>query len=137
MQITLNSIYEELAKERNQEYALIKNVGDTVFKSLLKNFKEPPTIILKVKGIGQFYLRHQRLINDLESRRDFYYNEENEKAIEVKKENLEDFLERKRKYKNFVDRLTDYATYIERKKEIREIRNKTQPLIEKRIEDDN
>ncbi len=135
MQMTLNAIYESIAKEKNQEYALVKSVGDCVFKQLLASFKTPQSLILKVRGIGQFYLRHQKLQEYIEQRRDFYFNPENEKSIDSRKHDEEDFYKRKERFENLILRLDDYQRYLEKKREIRLIRNKTQPLIQK--EDDS
>lgn len=137
MQIVLNTIYQRIAESKNQEVALIKSVGDSVFKELLHNFKYPPSLILKVKGIGSFYLRNKKLTEYLRLREDFYFNPNNEKALDAKEKDLERFNEKKVRYLNLLNREIDYLGYLEKKAEIRKIRNLTQPLIPKKPEDND
>lgn len=137
MQALLNHIYKSVSIRSGKDYDLVKSVGDAVFKSLLYNIKHPSSLILKVKGIGSFYMRHKKLLLHIESYRDFYTNPENEKQKNAIIQNEEQFFLKQKQYLNLFNRVEDYKRYVAKKKIIREIRSKTQPLIEiKRDEDE-
>ncbi len=136
MQALLNHIYKSVSTKSNKDYDLVKSVGDAVFKSLLHNIKHPSSLILKVKGIGSFYMRHKKLRFHMESYRDFYTNPENEKQKNAIIQNEEEFLLKQKQYLNLFNRVEDYKRYVAKKKMIKEIRNKTQPLIEIKKDED-
>lgn len=135
MQIVINNIYKGVATNTNREYALVKSVGDSVFESLLKNIKKPKSLILKVRGIGSFYLRKQKLLQYIESYRRFYTDPTYETTIKAISDDAESYERKRQQYENFCERVEEYKEYSEKRKEIKQIRNLTQPIIEPKNDD--
>ena len=61
MQTVINTIYKQVSVSSEKSLEIVKSVGDKVFESLLKNFKKPPSLILKLRGLGYFYMRKNKL----------------------------------------------------------------------------
>lgn len=103
------------------------DVGNFIQKELSDKLRKPSTLIIKLKGIGTWYLRKMRMEIMLSLFPDYYeiegYNDfPSEDA-------LKNFTNKQELYKIFKERLKDYEKYLELKRFIREERNKTEPLI--------
>lgn len=132
MQSDYKEIYKMTAKRTGKDEFLYKDIGNFVFAELYSMFRKPKWLIIKLKGIGFWFLRRKRLygvINmyppnfekteeDFTSQYSFLKNE-NKKAI----------------YTLFQERLKEYEEYVKDKKFIRTERNKTQVLLKPKSED--
>lgn len=136
MQRVINDVYKKVGEDTNKSYDLIKSVGDSVFKNLLANIKKPECLILKVKGLGSFYLRKAKLAAYIESYRRFYTDPTYERTQLAIQESPETYENKQKQYFNFCERLKDYDRYLDKKKIIKEIRNKTQPVIKPKDDDE-
>lgn len=123
----MQDLYRELEEEGVLSFKEAKSVGDAVFSALLKNIKKPPALILKVKGLGDFFLRRKKL-SDQYLKLDALFNTDNL---------LPDILEKEKKYPGHIaerratidliaQRLEEYERYVDKKLSIRRIREKIQ-----------
>lgn len=104
MQYNSKEIYKEVSEENNISLASVKVVGDTVFLNINKRMKSPSSIILRIKGLGFFFLRNLKMQKFLEY--------EKNKGESGDKE-LINILEA---------RVEDYKRYLEKKKQIKQYR---------------
>lgn len=127
MQSDWKQLYKLTAERTGKSEQVYKDIGNCVFKKLSDTLKRPPTLITKLKGIGTWYLRRQRMKLVVESSFFNYQKEfvEGEYFLStIAKEN------RREMYDVFVNRLKDYERYTELRKQVREIRNESQVLLE-------
>lgn len=128
MQTNLREIYEEL--DSAETGGLYKALGNFIFRETYELMKEPPSLIIKLKNVGNWYLRRQRMqiksaimeIQDLKL--------EDKKREDFKFEyQYKGFLKDVSKRTLFKDRLKEYEAYVTERDEIRAIRYKTQTLL--------
>ncbi len=126
MQSNTKEIYKLTAERTGGEEQTYKDIGNFVFTALYRQLRRPNSLIIRLRGIGYWYLRRLRMqaMVDL-------FPPNYELTREDFKEDYEYLkIENKREvYEIFQKRLVDYAEYIKEKKEIRDIRNKTQFLL--------
>lgn len=72
MQADIKTIAKKLSKEKKMDYDLLKAVGDTVFKYTGEVLKNPPNLIINLKGVGKWYLRKQQMERKIEYLEDYY-----------------------------------------------------------------
>lgn len=118
MQKLLTHIYDDISKEKEIEVTLVKSVGSKIFETLMKNFKKPPSIILKLRGLGYFYMKRNKLTSYLERKKDF---EEKAKEYKLTEEEIK---EKVRTIELLKKRMEEYDKFIEKKILIRSLRNK-------------
>lgn len=129
----MQSDYKEICKITSQRTGkseqLYKDLANFVFASLYKNMRRPKNLIIKLRGIGFWYLRKKRMIGHLEFPPDYNKKKEDFKheLAWVKNEN------RKEMHAIFRERLKEYEEYSEEKRKINAIRHKTQTLIVKDV----
>ena len=127
MQSDHKEIYRLTAERTGEDPQLYKDVGNYVFAALYGHFKRPKSLIVKLRGVGAWHLRKQRLKAvvemyppDFEKKKEDFESEygflKNENKIEI--HNL------------FKERLKEYDDYITLRDEIRKIRYETQVLLE-------
>lgn len=127
MQSDIKQITKITSKRTNIEENLYLSVANFVFSELHSIMRRPPSLIIKLKGIGYWFLRKARMQKIVD---------ENPPDFDKKEEDFKYFLEhianenRKEVYAIFLERLKDYEKYLEKKGKIRIERNKTQTLIE-------
>lgn len=132
MQSDYKEIYKLTAKRTGKSEILYKDVGNFVFAELYNMIRKPNSLIIKLKGIGFWFLRRKRLYNAIErspanyekTREDFssdYSFEKNENKKEL--------------HKILLERIKDYNEYVDLKKQIRIERNKTQTLINPKLDE--
>lgn len=63
MQLESQHIYKGVASRHNLKAELVKSIGDAVFQSFSDLQRDPPNLILDLKGIGRRFLRRKK-IND-------------------------------------------------------------------------
>lgn len=126
MQATSKELYKNVASSSGKDLSLIKSVGDAVFYKLFLFFRNPDSLICKLKGVGFWYMRKKNL-NDYVKKHANYYSKEEERIFKDERD-ARDYERNKIQYFTLVDRQIQYASYLAKKAEIRLIRNKTQPL---------
>lgn len=133
MQSDWNRIYKLTALKTGKDEALYKAVGNTVFRELYLLQRRPKSLIVKLRGIGTWFIRRKRMEivvklfppNFDKKPEDFTHRLaviEQENKIEI--------------YNIFLERLKDYDEYLKIKKEVKEKRHETQYLLEPKRETD-
>lgn len=115
MQYTSKEIYKEVSEENNIPLNKVKLIGDIVFDELSKKIKSPNKIIIKIKGLGSFFLRKRKLENFIQS--------ENTKG------ELTDF----KLVETLEARLKEYEIYVQKKQKMQKLRRNGEiikPVIE-------
>jgi len=127
MQSNNKEIYEFTAERTKQPMDLYKTVGELVFSSLYANLRRPQCLIIKLKGVGSWFLRKRRMEIILE-----YFPPDFDKNPAEFTHPLQVIA-----YENKVEiynilkaRMIEYEDYIKLRDSIRTERWKTQPLIE-------
>jgi hypothetical protein len=115
MQYTSNELYNEVSCENNIPLHKVKFVGDIIFNAINTNLKEPQAIILKIKNIGKFYMRKNKLDSEVEYLKGELEKEENPKQRD--------------KLNNLLLRQVEYNKYLEDKQNIKRIRHGNQTII--------
>lgn len=133
MQTDWNQIYKLTAQRTGKSEDIYKEIGNFVFKDLAKNIKRPKKLIIKLKGIGSWYLRKTRVQQTVELFPPDFDKKPKEGDFILKVLHYENKVEI---YNLFKERLKDYDKYLEMKAEIRKIRNQTQKLLEPKTYED-
>ena len=125
MQSDWKEVYKITSKRTGKDEQQYKDLGNFVFASLANHLRKPMSLITKLKGVGSWYLRKNRIktIVDL-------YPPDFEKTEEEFQSNY-GFLKNENKkeiYRIFSDRLADYNRYIEKKESIKKIRYVHKPI---------
>lgn len=121
------------AERTGKSLELYKAIGEAVFTSLYAHLRRPKSLIIKLKGIGTWFLRKRRMEILLEffppdfdkNPADFQHPLSliaHENKVEI--------------YNILKNRMVEYEEYIRIKREIRKIRNSTGKLIEPKIDDE-
>ena len=126
MQSDPKEIYKKTAAKTNKPLSLYKEVGTVVFSELYTHLRRPKSLIIKLKGVGTWYLRKARidiLLNIFPH--DYDKNpQEFDSPLEILK-----YENSKELYEIFTERMKEYEEYVKEKKEIRIKRNESQALI--------
>jgi len=116
MQSDNNQLYKITAEKTKKSEVIYKDVGNFIFKSLSVNMRKPPSLILKLKGVGFWYLRRQRMTIHMD-------------RIDVDQNSL-NYEEKKVLADVFEARLKEYDQYIKERNDLRNERYKT-PLLDR------
>ena len=125
MQSEAKHIYKQTSDRTGESEQEYKDIGNFIFNSLNSLLRRPPSLILKLKGVGAWYLRKKRMqiIIDVFPP-DFDKTEFESKYGVLQQENKVEL------YNLFKDRLKDYEKYLQIRKEVRTKRYETQNLLE-------
>lgn len=126
MQTDYKQIYKMAADKHGMPEQLYKDLGNFVFAELYAKLRKPPTLIMKLRGIGQWHLRRKRMKAILEI---FPLDHERYEKEEFSKYTLFKYENKKEIHEIFKKRLEDYDRYIELRDEIRKKRHETQTVI--------
>lgn len=109
------------------------DIGNFIQKELSEQLRKPNTLIIKLKGVGSWYLRKMRMEIMLSYFPDYY---EIEGYSDFPSPNaFLNFINKQELYKIFKARLKDYEKYLEIKRFIRQERNKTQVILKPKEDD--
>lgn len=117
MQSELKHIYNITANRTGINEQIYKDLGNFVLKEVHKHLEEPQTLIIKVKGIGYWYLSKKRMEDHLEWYPS-YYEIDGYKEFTSEYSFLR-FVDKQKTYKIFKARLVDYQEYLKVKAEIK------------------
>jgi len=128
MQSNHLDIYRQVAEKTGKSEQMYKDIGSFIFKETSQMLKNPTSLILKLKGVGSWYLRRKRMqivVSEYPDRAEVRPREEFGSDV-----SYEEYLQKHNQYLNFQERLKEYDKYLELKRFIREKRNETQVLLE-------
>lgn len=118
MQANIKSIIKDVAKKENMDADLLQAVASTVFKELRLNQEKPKSLIIKLKGIGSWFLRKQQMERKLAFLEEYYhYSEHN--TPDDKSEKTAKYWENKEIKEVLEERLKDYDRYLSGKNEVK------------------
>lgn len=118
MQSNIKTICKSLAKDKNLNEDLLKAVASSVFKELHDVQNLPPNLIIKLKGVGSWFLRKQQM-----ERKIAFLEEEYKYSTEPPPtEMVGKYWENKAIKELLEKRLEDYKTYLEQKSNMRQRR---------------
>lgn len=126
MQSDNHQIYKLTAERTGKPSSLYKELGTCVFSCLYKHLRRPKSLITKLKGVGTWYLRRERIRILLE-----VFPPDFEKKPEDFKHPLS-LVEHENKleiFKIFTERMKEYDEYIEQRNETRKKRYETEVLL--------
>lgn len=114
------------AEKTGKSEQLYKDLGTMVFTSLYQHLRRPQSLITKLRGIGSWFLRRERMkiittLHPPDPNRTFSENDNISKTIHENKLEL---------HALFLERLKEYEEYIRVRDEVRKIRYATQKLLE-------
>lgn len=131
MQADIKTVSKKLSKEKGIDYDLLKAIGDTVFKYTGEVLKNPPNLIINLKGFGKWYLRKQQMERKIEYLEDYY-----KYSTGVLPEPLGKYWENKELKEKLENLLPVYEQYLKEKKDMFELRRKLGYIREVEIDDE-
>lgn len=115
MQSDHNEVYKLTSIRTGKPESLYKDIGNFVFKELNSFFTTPKSLIVKLKGVGFWYLRKKRmdaslsnLLEEGKTREDFR-----------KQQGFDNYCEGLRMQKIFQERMPEYEEYLKINKELK------------------
>lgn len=126
MQSDWKQIYKLTAERTGKDEQRYKDIGNFVFHELYQNLRRPKSLIIKLRGVGQWYLRRKRMqiLVDI-------FPPDYEKVAKHPLEAIK--LENKREiFEIFKERLKEYDEFLQIKAEVRKKRNESQTLLQPR-----
>lgn len=124
MQTDYKQIYKELSLKSGKPEQLYKDIGTFVFQETTRMMKNPTSLIIKLKGIGNWHLRRKRMMIVIEE--DKNYEDEKDLSEFETESSYENYKDRHKRYHIFKERLKEYDDYISLRNEIRLKRWETQ-----------
>ena len=112
MQSDYKEIYKLTAKRTSKNEVLYKDIGNFVFTELYNMLRKPNSLIIKLKGIGFWFLRRKRLAGVIKLYPADYEKKQEDFSSEygfLKNENKKEI------HALFMERLKDYEEYAEEK----------------------
>lgn len=132
MQSNNKEIYEFTAERTKKSVDLYKTIGEHVFTSLYTNLRRPKSLIIKLKGVGSWYMRKRRMEIILEHYPPDFDKNPEEFIYPVQVAAYENRVET---YNILKARMIEYEEYIKMRDATRVERYKTQPLIKPKEEE--
>lgn len=127
MQSTSKEIYKITASRTGHSEQLYKDIGNFVQKETAALIRRPPSLIIKLKGIGYWFLRKKQLESSLTRFPENF--EEMESEFEENTMSSFKFESRKEIYKIIKDRLADYVKYLAVKAEVKKKKDEFDQIL--------
>lgn len=124
MQYTSVELYNETSIKNDIPLHKVKFVGDIVFSALNSQLNKPEAIILKIKNIGKFYMRKNKLDGEIGFLTEFVKKEDVDPKYQIKLDNL-------------LKRQKEYEEYLEEKKKIKKIRHENQSIVQSPVQEED
>lgn len=128
MQSDHNQIYKLTAEANQKPEELYKLLGNFVFSALYKKLRRPKKLIIKLKGIGSWYLRKKR-IEELVNLYPPKFKEFSENPGKFEKLDMFEYENKVEIYNILKERIKDYQDYITERNLIRKKRYETQTIL--------
>lgn len=125
MQSDSKILYQLTTERTGKSEQFYKDLGTFVFKEIYSQLRRPKNLIIKVRGIGTWYLRKKRMEKTVYAFPPDFTKEEFETDLD--RINHETRIE---VHNLFIDRLKEYEDYLKIRNEIRAKRYETQKLLE-------
>jgi hypothetical protein len=117
MQSDNKELYKLTAARTGKSEQIYKDVGTAVFAALYKSLRKPKSIIIKLKGVGRWYLRKNRLEATVEG-----FDENKENTNEPDSKEFLKYEDRLELHHIFKKRLEEYREFIKIRNETKERR---------------
>lgn len=121
MQSDIKQIYKLTSARTGKQEDLYKEVGNFVQQEIYDQLKRPKSLILKVKGLGYWYLRKKKIEDFIRMYPPYYdiqgFDDFESEAALKKFENKQEL------YLLLKERLLDYKKFLEKKEIIKKLRN--------------
>lgn len=124
MQSDWKEIYKLTAERTENAEQTYKDIGNFVFASLAANLRKPKSLIIKLKGVGSWYLRKRRIVLTVNSR----YPNFDRTSFNTE-DDLREWIEKMDMHRLLKARLKEYEEYIKDRDTVRKIRYETQVPI--------
>lgn len=121
MQSSYKEIYHLTALRTEGDEKKYKDIGNFIQEEAERLLRHPPSLIIKLKGLGHWYLRKARMERML-SYFPAYYEQEGYTDFDSPQA-LKNFQDKKKLYDNFKARLVDYEEYIRVRTEVRQLKH--------------
>jgi hypothetical protein len=132
MQSDIKNIYKITSARTGVDENIYKTIGDFIFKETKSNIEKPKSLIIKLKGIGFWYLRRTKLKESIQSFPP-YYDIDGFNQFESEDSHLK-FINKQKFYKMVKERLRDYEDYIKLKSDIKQKKDEFNKLPESKKE---
>lgn len=119
------------AERTGKSEQMYVDLGNCIFTEANQMLRKPKSLIIKLKGIGQWHLRRKRMQIVVSEFKDGLVDEF------TSPQTLLEWKERRDRYEMFVERLKEYDDFISMRNEVRKKRYVTQKLIEPPKREDN
>jgi hypothetical protein len=131
MQSDNKELYKITARRTGKSEQKYKDVGNFVFSALYSNLRRPKSLIVKLKGVGYWYLRKAR-IEAIVNLFPPVHHPKFDLPPTTRKERMDliRYEARKEVYEILKERIKDYEKYIQIRDEIRKKRYETQRVIQ-------
>lgn len=118
MQLESKDFYKIAAERNGHSFDLIKSIGDAVFRSMSDLQRDPPNLILNIRGLGRRFVRKTKLNEKLDKMEIDYRNIYN--GVPLKFGRTKEDVDTDR---IILDRLSDlYISFLDKKSRIKIIR---------------
>jgi hypothetical protein len=128
MQSDIKDIYKITSTRTGKDEQIYKDIGDYVFKEVKSNLEKPNSLIIKLKGIGFWYIRRSKMKEALSHYPNHYeidgYNDFPSEGALLR------FLNKQEIYKIFKARMKDYERYLEKRAEVKILKNEFNKISE-------
>ena len=128
MQTDYKQIYKELSEKTGKSEQMYKDLGNFIFAETYNMMRNPKSLIIKLKGVGNWHLRKKRMeivVTQWTDRRLLRLRHEFDSEA-----SWNTYIEKKIQYEIFEKRLKDYEKYLALKNEIKMKRRETQVLLQ-------
>lgn len=117
MQSDIKDIYKITSSRTGVSEQIYKDLGNFIFKDVKSNLEKPKSLIIKLKGIGYWYLKLKKMKEAI-SYFPLHYEIDGFSDFPSEQALLK-FINKQELYKIFKARLLDYQDYITIKEEIK------------------
>lgn len=124
MQSDHKEVYKLTSKRTGVNEQIYKDIGNFVFTELNSMLRKPNSLIIKLKGVGSWYLRRNRMQIVVDEYADGIVDQF------TSPETLQLFADRRERYEMFLERLKEYEEYVSIRKDIKRKRNEDSILLE-------
>lgn len=128
MQSDIKNIYRLTAARTGRAEQMYKDLGNFVQQEIYNSLRKPKSLIIKVKGLGYWYLRKKKMQDFIRMYPPYYdiegFNDFESEAALKKFENKQEL------YLILKARLEDYKKFLDKKSETKQKRNEFNQISE-------
>lgn len=128
MQTDYKQVNKITAKRTGKSEQTYKDIQTFIFSEVHSLLRRPESLILKLRGVGTWYLRKKRMQSIVDKYPERLIEKTREEFSTDKEFN--DYQFKRETYLNFITRLAEYEHYIKLRDQIRLKRYENQALLE-------